>query len=323
MITLRLGRYQLGSLAIIALLTGCQAPQSQVAPTGAGLAIPGERVVVRSDHGASWMQVVPPGTTLLYVDDTTTNDVYVFNYATHAPVGTLTGFSNPQGECTDTHGNVFITNMGAGNVQEFAHGGTRVINTFDPGGTPMGCASDPTTNNLAVSDSGTGNYTLYLNEDPTHHAVYGPGTSGITSMYYLGYDSAGNLYMDGFVGAAFGWAESPTPNGPVVALPYSGPPIVTPGGVQWLANGPIRVLIGDQSTNKIYKIKINGFQAGVTITLGACVGSTVVQFVRKTNRIVGPDSTCGTADVYTFPAGAVVLPAINVATPVGSAISPP
>jgi hypothetical protein len=224
--------------------------------------------------------------------------------------------------CSDAHGDVFIANMGAGTVEEFAHGGTNPINTYSPGGAPIGCAVNPVNGDLAVSNFSAVSVSIYAPGHPNNPTVYAAPT-GFTAMYYLGYDNAGNLYMDGVASAAFAWAELPLGSASISALLYSGPPIATPGGVQW-KNAPVRVLIGDQTTNKIYKIKLNGTLGG-TLILGSCPGSTIVQFVKRGPQIVGPDSTCGTADVYPAAGGAFIPPAIGpgLVTPVGSAISPP
>jgi hypothetical protein len=302
MITLPLGRHRLGAVAFIAVLAGCQAPQSQVGYS-TGLAVGG--------GGA-----VPLTLRLIYVSDPGTNEVQVYKYLPpHALYGTLTGFSNPQGLCADSAGHVFVTNMGAGTVQEFAHGGTTPINTFNPGGAPMGCAVQPVTDDLAVGDSATGKYTLYHDEEPTMGAVNGPGA--ITSMYYLGYDNSGYLYMDGMVGAAFGYQYRHN-NGVFHAVAVV-PVIANPGGVQW-SGVAHRVWIGDQNTGNIYDVKINGAQQGLTVTLAGA--ACVVQFIIRAGNIVGPDRCSNTADVYTFPVGAVVPPAISVAA-AGAAISPP
>ncbi len=76
---------------------------------------------------------------LLYVSDTESGDVYVFNYPKGTPAGTITGLTDPGGECVDAKGNVFVTNTGGSNVLEYAHGGTAPIATLkDPGFFPIG-----------------------------------------------------------------------------------------------------------------------------------------------------------------------------------------
>jgi hypothetical protein len=298
-----LTRRGLGAVALVAVLAGCQTPASAVAPATARTA------------GASSMRALPPNMPLLYIGDLSTNDVFVYDYPSYTAVGTLTGFDQPEGMCTDAQGHVFVTNMGSGTVQEYDHGGTAPIDTFATGGTPVGCAVRPVTNDLAVADSTSGKYTLYPNENPNAGAPYGPGA--ITSMYYLGYDNAGYLYMDGYVGAAFGYEYNHN-NGPFHLVPYSGPAIAKPGGVQW-SGVAHKVWIGDQSTGNLYDIKLNGTQFGPTVTLASA--ACVVQFFIRNTKVVGPDRCNGTASIYHFPGGGVDVIGTAPATPVSSAIS--
>src|SRR5579863_1388101 len=135
---LSLYRSTAGVAASIALLTACAAQ-------GGGSAIP---------------TLVPPtasvaarASALLYVSDTVTGDVYVFSYPKGKLVQTLTGFADPAGECVDATGNVFVANTGSSNVLEYAHGGSSPIATLDDSGYfRVGCAVDPVTGNLAVSN---------------------------------------------------------------------------------------------------------------------------------------------------------------------------
>ena len=62
------------------------------------------------DAAASWIAPdAGASTQLLYVSDWATNAVYIYNYATHASAGKLTGFHAPYGQCVDGSGNVWIT----------------------------------------------------------------------------------------------------------------------------------------------------------------------------------------------------------------------
>jgi len=112
------------------------------------------------DSGRSWMAPGAETQDLLYISDEGTNDVYVYSWPQLKLVGTLTGFSYPQGECVDTKGDVFVVNGRAqSQVVEFLHGGTKPIATLSDNYSnhPSGCAVDPTTENLAVTNLETGN----------------------------------------------------------------------------------------------------------------------------------------------------------------------
>ncbi len=96
---------------------------------------------------------------LLYVSKY--DDVDVFSYPAGKRVGTLTGFQSPGGLCVDKAGDVFVTNFGASNIVEYAHGGTKPIATLsDPYQEPDDCSVDPTTGNLAVANIG-GSVSIY------------------------------------------------------------------------------------------------------------------------------------------------------------------
>ncbi len=77
---------------------------------------------------------------LLYVSDQLFTDVYVFSYPALGFVGTLTGFSLPEGLCSDERGNVFVTDLLARKIVEYAHGGSEPIETLNDGGYPEGCS---------------------------------------------------------------------------------------------------------------------------------------------------------------------------------------
>ena len=110
-------------------------------------------VSARQSSARSWMAADARKNDLLYVSNSTTNHVYVYTYPQGKPVGTLTGFDQPAGLCVDNAGDVFVTNLFASTVVEYAHGGATPIATLqDPGYAPHGCSIDPITGNLAVTN---------------------------------------------------------------------------------------------------------------------------------------------------------------------------
>jgi hypothetical protein len=143
---------------------------------------------------------------LLYVSDqgTSENNVDVFSFPAGQLVGTLTGFDVPSGLCTDTKGNVFVTDTRADEIVEYAHGGTSPISTLqDSGSEPSGCAIDPNTGNLAVTNI-FGSGTQY---DHGSVVVY-QNASGLPSTYkdpqiywyeYCTYDDKSDLFVSGYV----------------------------------------------------------------------------------------------------------------------------
>ncbi|MGA8796810.1 MAG: hypothetical protein WCE97_06455 [Candidatus Cybelea sp.] len=176
-----LGTFALHGGVALALLAGCGGSQPIDAP---GATAPSE---------GSWMRADAKNGDLLYVSNPGNNTVTVYAYQSRKLVGTLDGFSDPAGLCTDMAGDVWITNEGEQDVIEYAHGGTQPIQTLDDGSEqPSACSVDKTTGNLAV-----------LNADNV--AVY-PDASGsptfytggeIYGDYALGYGAHGDLLVDG------------------------------------------------------------------------------------------------------------------------------
>src|SRR5579871_2767111 len=87
---------------------------------------------------------------LLYVAGAATSTVYVYDYKTRALVGKLTGFLQPNGECVDAKGDIWITDWQATTTTEYAHGGTAPIATLYTQSEQTACSVDPTTGDLAV-----------------------------------------------------------------------------------------------------------------------------------------------------------------------------
>ena len=191
----------LGSLLLsaVVLLAGCAGLQSSNGASGS-LAQSGDAPAlmphslqrhVRSDYGRSWMLPQKKGhkETLIYAGDEETNDVNVYDYSNGKLVGALTGLDGPDGGCVDAKGDVYITNYDAGNAVEYAHGGTKVINTYDSGGTPLGCAVD-SKGDVAVTSFDPGEAVVFSGGDPQKGTTY---TAACTYVWAMGYDRSGNL----------------------------------------------------------------------------------------------------------------------------------
>ena len=170
--------------ALIALLAGCS-----------GAAQPGAQHFMPSAlHRAT------SGGDLLYVSDSGTNQVYVFSYPDGTLVQTLSGFKTPLHECSDTAGNVFITNTAKSEILEYAHGGDTPIATLrDAQQFPVDCAVDPVTHNLAVTNYGvkrsqTGSVSIYAKSKGTAKKHRDPAA---IAYLFCAYDNKGNLFVTG------------------------------------------------------------------------------------------------------------------------------
>jgi hypothetical protein len=152
-------------------------------------------------RGGSWMSQTQDED-LLYVSDAGSGNVYIFTYPGRKYVGTLQELlADPEGVCSDTSGDVFVTEFGLGGdnyVQEYAHGALTPIATLDAPGEPLECSVDRTTGNLAVAI-----YTY--SSSPTGVAIYA-GAQGSPTEYSdssfreltaCSYDDKGDLFVGG------------------------------------------------------------------------------------------------------------------------------
>ena len=262
---------------------------------------------------------------LVYVSSVLTNDVYVYSLASQQLVGTLTGFSTPFGLCSDKSGDVWIANDGASELVEYAHGGTQPIATLaDAGYYPEGCAVDPATGNLAVtnfsSKTGNGDVAIYAGAKGSPQNYSDPQ---IVNYRFCGYDDKGNLFVDGAkAGSAFALAELPKGSSSFTDITLA-QTIEWPGGVQW--DGKY-IAVGDTDTTTIYRVTAKGAVKGSAKLSGAnyvdefwIVGSAKKK--RASAGVVVPSQDGGSLGFYKYPAGGSPLWSISVSEPFGATVS--
>jgi len=186
-------KYALGVTAFIATLAGCvnSAQLVPIASVQQTFAASMHLSAVHSGLGASWMDPDAKKGRLLYISDAGTNDVVVYRYQSGTEAGVLTGFDEPQGECVDKAGNVWIANSLASNLREYARGGTTPIAALaDRGQYPVGC-------NIATRRKDRGGLALYANAMGSLTIITSPD---FDEVYFVGYDGRGNLSLDGYSG---------------------------------------------------------------------------------------------------------------------------
>ncbi len=236
---LRLARYAAGVSAAAAMLAACNGsqtsgsavpgvPQQNAAMShGASHGLPSLRVQKMMNarglampmprhldkNGKTWMSPLAKHTQyLLYVSDLSTGQVDVFNYKSQAGnlYGNITGFSLAGGSCSDTAGNVYIIDLGAATINEYAHGSTtRTASATYSTSEPLACSVDPTTGNVMLPSFGGGNVEIFpggLTGTPyTVNTPYAYSEGG-------GYDPSGNLFIEN------GATSSARSNGNVIYL---------------------------------------------------------------------------------------------------------
>jgi hypothetical protein len=182
-------------VATSVILAGCG---QQLSPAQSLAIVPGLARVHHAAHldrGPSWMRRdASAKKALIYASDADTNDVYVYDYTKGTQVGTLTGFDDPGPQCVDRKGDVFVLDTGNYTTVEYRHGDTKIINTYQNGGTDaVGCSVDAQ-GDLAITNQIPGQITVYA-------AGKGSGAtytqSACNYMWPAGYDGSGNLYMEG------------------------------------------------------------------------------------------------------------------------------
>jgi len=283
------------------LLTGCGGPKL---PAAAPAAMPQNRTV--AGHGGSWMaRDATRLRRLLYVSDLSDNNVYVWSLPEGRLVGTLTGNDGPTGECSDSAGDVFVTDFFIKQIREYRHGAkspAAILN--DPNYTPLDCAVDPTTGNLAVTNEGPygpGNVAIYA------HAKGKPAYytgSNISQYGFDSYDQAGNLYADGSPPSSgnIAFAMLPKGSGTFESLNLNSTFCCNSPGLQWDGT---HLVVASLTTAKLYQFAISG-NSGTLVGSTKLAGSShVQQFWIQNKQLYAPVITNSVPMVrfYAYPAG--------------------
>lgn len=181
MTILQRGRSVFSVAAGVALCAGCAGPPTL--PSGSALGL-----------RQSWIESDARDQDLLYVTNAN-GIVNVYRYWQHTLTGVLTSFKQPEGECVDGSGNVYIADYGAKKVFEYAHGGKSPIEKIDTSPyAAFGCAVNVKNGDLAVatysSSHQRGNIEIYRHAKGKPVIYAYPYVAGFRSV---GYDDKGNL----------------------------------------------------------------------------------------------------------------------------------
>jgi hypothetical protein len=177
---------------------------------------------------------------------------------------------------------------------------------------------------LAVTNSTTGSVSIYKEAkgDPTTYSdsTFMPITS------FLSYDDKGNLFVDGRWGLFFRFAELPAGSSTFTNI-YLNRSVGFPGGVQ--CEGKY-VAIGDREydqikpphqTSAIDLVKVSGSSGTIVSTMFFPGQHNVIQFWIQGKRVVGPDPTSATSDIYSYPGGVIEKTITGNSYPFGAVVS--
>ncbi|MBV9232548.1 MAG: hypothetical protein JO030_00785 [Candidatus Eremiobacteraeota bacterium] len=283
--------------------------------------------------GTTWLRADAANKKLLYIADSGKFIVDVYTFPDLTLAGRISGINRPQGECSDGDGNVWITATQGLQIVEYAHGGTKPIKVLgDPAGYPAGCAVDPTTHDLAVTNltgfSGPGEVLIY------RHGGGAPAAYADPHQYYYflaAYDARGNLYSSGQTAKA-NYALSVLRSGAhkMSGLAIKGATLYFPGTVAWVGSTLVLgdQLCGNRKESCFYRGSLSGTTVritGVTHLKGACAVAQAV--VEATELIGGNVAQCGrggkgSVDIWPYPRGGRPIKSVTgVDMPTGAALS--
>jgi hypothetical protein len=319
--------------AISALLAGCAGPQRHAGP----YVPPPEAAFSTHTGGRSWMLPEAKNEALLYVGNLNAG-VTVYTYPNGKLAGNLNGFNEPRGLCVDKAGDVYVTDFGGAKIVEYAHGGTKPMATLADDGDPYGCAVDPTTGNLAVTNwcdgpSGScyseGTVLIYKRAKGKPKVLNDPNAP--PSMTYCAYDKDGNLFVDSY-GKFYqiGFAELPAGSATFKTVTLKLPKRAEfSGGLQWVGK---YLAVGFGDGNVVGEYSITGdiaTRVEATLLKGVRRGFGTNQFWVDGATLIAPVSPTqehpyGIVEFFRYPQGGQPFKAFTTSlnAPFAAVISP-
>lgn len=299
----------LGLTTAIAILVGCAAPAGNVGSAQPPVQASRESSALGKNHA------------LLYVGYGL-GGVVMYDYATFAQVGQLSGFEGANGMCVDTAQNVYVTDYNKKKVFKYAHGAEEPEQTLDDSsGFGIGCAVNLRNGDLAVA-----NQTL-VSQECGDIVIY-RGGSGTPTSYTTGsvcedynpaYNNAGDLFVAGTTNSGYGMAELPKGKKSFINMTFDHPP-ASPAGLQWdgaYLDVGSDVFEGTKESQVIYRFTVSGQNATLhqTVALAGMDGMYDFFLVKGgpgikrplPHRLVAAGSCCGSTPAviaaYRFPNG--------------------
>lgn len=234
-----------------------------------------------------------------YISDFAGRDVLQFDYPNCiSSIGSITGVSEPEGECTRNGSRAFwVTATGSDEIEEFNLGGTSAIKTLSESvGTPAGCAIDSATGDLAATIIANGDVILYKNARGKYESYETP----LIEAFFDGYDNRGNLFVDGFNSRDASELIELEKGSSTFEKITTSNSVEFPGGVQF--DGKY-VTVNDQEAHAIYRYTVSGTTATLQGTVSLSGSSDCVQTSITTALVYCPDAGNVDVEVYKYPAG--------------------
>jgi hypothetical protein len=256
---------------------------------------------------------------LLYVAGAVTGTVYVYDFKTRELVGEIAGFDQPNGECVDANGDIWITDYMGGTVSEYAHGGSTALKTLRAGTLQTACSIDPVTGDLAVGSFSPGEIYVWKKARGTPK-IY--ASSACPSLWGPGYDNRGNLFVEAAItGSAVFICWVPHGGNSLTIIPFNqtvnfGADVMWDGKYITFADQSFG---GSELQAGVYQAKLNASGGlalvGKTALPDPCGHSDVIQpfIVGRKNTpnnsvqgfaVTGSNNSCLTnVDIWPYPAG--------------------
>lgn len=222
---------------------------------------------------------------LLFISDLINGTVTIFTMPGLVVKGQITGLSAPEGECSDTSGNVWLAVVGSQEVMKLSRTGSMIGSVSTSRyGYPKSCAVDPKTGNLAVA--------LHLGSrfGPGRVLVYKGGSGNPASYrnpfqgtyYFPAYDDSGDLFVDGCLAYPCGpgeymLSELPAGSRTMHFVKITGGKIYFPGNLIWSKRNhymnAFDQYCGDAHAACAYWLSISGSRGIITGSSGNFLNS--------------------------------------------------
>jgi hypothetical protein len=239
---------------------------------------------------------------LLYSASNYYGGVTIYTFPQGQEVASFNVPGGPSGLCSDSRGDVFIAEPYGKKVEEYAHGATSPMATFDYSPNPYGCALDNTSKYLAVA-GGAGSVGIFdlskKKSKPTNYTY-----SGVQSFFFCTYDDQGNLFVDGTNGGGINLLLELRKGQASLRLVKLGFKMPYSATVQW--DGAYLAIYAGGNNNylKVLRVKVDNYRAKIhaRVVLKSPEPFTSQLWIQG-NSIISPVNRSADLAWWSYPAG--------------------